>query len=81
MQWINTEEATIEKARILLANRIADLPIWIRWYRTFKEGRTSQYEVCELIGVTAKRLTVKLRVDGMHHVDPRRCYFPVRREV
>ena len=87
MKWINTEVATIEKARELLANRISDLPIFVRWYRTYDGGNTGtpwgrfkEYCTCELIGVTAKRVKVKELAGGVFSVDPRFCYFAHREE-
>jgi len=88
MKWIKTEHATLERARELLANRIADLPIWVRWNRTFYGGNTGtafgqirQYETCELVGVTAKRLKLKAAHGGTEHsVEPSRCYFATREE-
>jgi hypothetical protein len=87
MKWISTEPATIAAAKERLANRIADLPIWVRWYRTYDNphgggpfGKSKEYCTCELIGVTAKRLTLK---DGKStcHVDPKSCFFAVRQET
>jgi hypothetical protein len=85
--WTITERATIDNARAALANRIADLPIWVRWYRTFDNphgggpfGKSKEYCTVELVGVTAKRLTVR---DGKStcHVDPKSCYFATRQEA
>jgi len=84
VKWINTERATIERAKELLANRIADLPIWVRWYRTYDNphgggsfGKSKEYCTCELIGVTAKRLKVKDHA-SICFPDPRSCSFATR---
>jgi len=84
-EWVRVEDCTVERARNLLA--APGRPIWVRWYRTFAGGnngmpwgRTRLYETGELVGVTAKRLKLKLRAGGVHTVDPCACYFAVRKE-
>ena len=93
MKWINTEQVTLESAKLALDPsdyRVANgLPIWVRWYRTFEGGntgtawgKTRQFETCELVGVTAKRLKVKgLHDKIVYYADPNRCYFAVKGEV
>lgn len=84
MKWITTEQATIELAKNVLAQRVADLPIWIRWYRTYNNphgggafGKSKECCTTELVGVTPKRLKLK-DYEGIHSVDPRNCYFAKR---
>ena len=87
MKWIHTERATLVGAQTLLANRIADLPIWVRWYRTFDNphgggafGKSKEYCTCKLVGVTAKRL--KLDDHGsVFAVDPKNVFFAYRKET
>jgi len=84
-EWVRIEDCTVERATELLA--APRRPIWVRWYRTFDNphgggpfGKSKEYETGELVGVTAKRL--KLRLIGGHEVytvDPKSCYFGVRK--
>lgn len=80
------EQATIENSKDLLDNRIAGLPIWIRWLRAYDNpggggafGKSRIYCTVQLIGVTAKRLKVKDH-DGVHFVDPKTCLVASRKD-
>jgi hypothetical protein len=83
-KWTKTERATVVRAKELLASRIADLPIWVRWYRTYDNphgggsfGKSKEDCTAELIGVTVKRLKIK-DYAGVHSVDPKNCFFATR---
>lgn len=86
--WIHTERATLEAAKTLLANRIANLPIYVRWYRTYDNphgggpfGKSKGYETCELVGVTEKRLKLKPLCGSVCNVNPDNCSFATRKEI
>ena len=84
VKWTKTDRATIESAKSLLDNRIADLPIWVRWFRTYDNpagggsfGKSKEDCTAELVGITAKRLKLK-DYEGVHSVDPKNCFFATR---
>jgi len=83
--YTNTEKATIEKAKQLLAAQIPGIPIWVRWYRTYDNphgggafGKSKEYCTCELVGVTAKRIKLREIAGGVSAVDPNHCFFADR---
>jgi len=82
-KWLTTERMTIDRARELLANRIGDLPIYLRWYRCdTSQAWAPKYPVTvTLHGVTAKRLKVKEIGGGYFFVDPNKLFAATRVEV
>ena len=84
ISWKTTEDVTLESARDALKNRIADLPIWVRWYRTYDNpkgggpfGKSKEYCTVELVGVTEKRLKVK-DFTSTCFVNPKSCRFAIK---
>lgn len=72
--WITTETMTLERARELLAQRVGDLPIYLRWYRTdtSRAWGSSYQTTVTLEGVTDKRIKVRELGGAAFFVKPAR---------
>ena len=82
MRYINTEEASLSRAKELLASALPGAPIFVRWYRSYQAGNTGtpfgvikEYCTCELLGVSAKRLKVRDLSGAIRFADPKFCFF------